>query len=244
MSPPPALLTPPAPTRSHQTMRPAVTVRRAIPDDLGPLLFALAEAFLQGPLAAWLVPSERDRRPVSYRYFRLVLQHAIKHGTVDTNADLSAVAVWYGCGEVPPAAEPDYQDALEQATGDYAPKFLLLDAMFEAHHPRIPHDCLVLLAVDPLRQNRGLGTALLSDGLRRLDEANRAAYVVARTERTRNLYLRLGYSQGPPLHLPSGGPLAWRMWRGQPNGGACSTFPSAQPELPSRSTGFTETFLR
>lgn len=80
---------------------------------------------------------ENDRRPVCYRYFRLVLQHAIKHGTVDTNADLSAVAVWYGRGEVPPAVEPDHQDALKQATGKCAPVFNLLDAMFEAHHPRI-----------------------------------------------------------------------------------------------------------
>ncbi|MEU5908408.1 hypothetical protein ABZ780_29040 [Micromonospora sp. NPDC047467] len=115
MSTPPALLTRPA--RSHQPIRPAVTVRRAIPDDEGPLLFALAESFLQVPLVAWLVPDENDRRPVCYRYFRLVLQHALKHGTVDTNADLSAVAVWYGRGEVPPAVEPDYQDALEQAAG-------------------------------------------------------------------------------------------------------------------------------
>lgn len=30
------------------------------------------------------------------------------------------------------------------------PVFNLLDAMFEAHHPRIPHDCLAYLAVDIL----------------------------------------------------------------------------------------------
>ncbi|MFD6694974.1 GNAT family N-acetyltransferase [Micromonospora aurantiaca (nom. illeg.)] len=220
-------------------MRPRVTVRRAIPDDLDPLLFVLAEAFLQTATAGWLVPNDSDRRRVCYRYFRLVLQHALRHGTVETNADLSAVAVWYGRGEVPPTVEPDYQDALEQAAGEYAPKFNLLDAMFEAHHPRIPHDCLTHLAVDPLRQNRGLGTALLRHALRRLDAANRAAYVVACNERSRDLYLRLGYRQGPALHLPSGGPMAWRMWRGQPDGGVRSTVLPAQPALPSRSTSST-----
>ncbi|PPA60456.1 hypothetical protein BAW75_01520 [Micromonospora chalcea] len=79
-----------------------------------------------------------------------MLQHALRHGTVDTNADLSAVAVWYGRGEVQPAVEPDHQDALKQATGKCAPVFNLLDAMPEADHPRIPHDCLAYLAVDIL----------------------------------------------------------------------------------------------
>lgn len=203
-------------------MRPTVTVRRAIPDDAGPLIAVLAEAFVEGTLAEWLVPEERHRRPVCFRYFRLMLNHGFEHGQVDTNADLSAVAIWHARNEVPPAAAPDYQDNLEQATGKYAPKFLLLDAMFEAHHPRIAHDYLAHVAVDPLRQNRGLGTALLAYAHGRLNQANRAAYVVACNERSRDLYLRLGYRQGAALHTPSGGPMFWRMWRAQSDVGLTS----------------------
>lgn len=220
-------------------MRPTVTVRRAIPGDAGPLIAVLAEAFLEGPVAEWLVPEMRYRRPVCFRYFRLMVHHGFEHGKVDTNADLSAVAIWYARNEAPPAAAPEYQDKLEQATGKYAPKFLLLDAMFEAHHPRIPHDYLAHMAVDPLRQNRGLGTALLAYAHHKLDQGNRPAYVVACNERSRDLYLRLGYRQGPALHPPSGAPLFWRMWRNQLNGGTRSPSPPAPASLLARSASST-----
>ncbi|MEU9505988.1 GNAT family N-acetyltransferase [Micromonospora sp. NPDC048170] len=204
----------------------ALTVRRATADDAGPLITVLAEAFLDGPVADWLVPDPHERRTVYFRYFTLVLHHGLQHGRVDTTSDLSAVAIWYTRDEVPLLASTDHYYEVEKATGRYAPKFLLLDAIFETHHPHPPHDYLAYAAVDPHRQGRGVGTALLTHAHQTLDEAGRAAYLEASNSRNRDLYQRLGYRQGSPIHLPTDGPLIWRMWRGQPTDGTPAPFPS------------------
>ncbi|MFG1888127.1 GNAT family N-acetyltransferase [Micromonospora sp. NPDC049051] len=203
-----------------------LTVRRATPDDAGPLITVLVEAFLDGPVADWLVPDLNDRRTVYFRYFKHVLHHGLRYGRVDTTSDLSAVAIWYTRDEVPLLASTDHYYVVEKATGKYAPKFLLLDAIFETHHPHAPHDYLAYVAVDPRRQSRGVGSALLTTAHQTLDAANRAAYLEASNTRSRDLYLRLGYRQGAPIHLPTQGPLIWRMWRGQPTDGSPAPFPT------------------
>lgn len=112
-----------------------VSIRRATPADTGPLVSVLVDAFFDGPVADWLVPDHDDRRAVYRRYFALVLRHGLAHGHVDTTTDRSAVAIWYARPEPPPSAPPEHQAALEAATGPYAPKFTLLEAMFDAFHP-------------------------------------------------------------------------------------------------------------
>ncbi|MFG1779042.1 GNAT family N-acetyltransferase [Micromonospora sp. NPDC049048] len=208
--------------RSNSTL----TVRQATRDDAGPLITVLVEAFLNGPVADWLVPDLDERRNVYFRYFTHVLHHGLQHGRVDTTSDLSAVAIWYTRDEVPLRAPADHHHKVEEATGRYAPKFLLLDAIFETHHPQAPHDYLAYVAVDPCQQGQGVGSALLTTAHRTLDATNRPAYLEASNTRNRDLYLRLGYRQGAPIHLPTQGPLIWRMWRGQPTDGTPAPFPT------------------
>ncbi|MFG1886257.1 GNAT family N-acetyltransferase [Micromonospora sp. NPDC049051] len=208
--------------RSNSTL----TVRQATCDDAGPLITVLVEAFLNGPVADWLVPDLDERRNVYFRYFTHVLHHGLEYGRVDTTSDRSAVAIWYTRDEVPLRAPADHHHEVEKATGRYAPRFLLLDAIFETHHPHAPHDYLAYLAVDPRHQSRGIGSALLTTAHHTLDATNRAAYLEASNTRNRDLYLRLGYRQGEPIHLPTQGPLIWRMWRGQPTDGTPAPFPT------------------
>lgn len=203
-----------------------LTVRQATPDDAGPLITVLVEAFLNGPVADWLVPDLDERRAVYFRYFTLVFNHGLQHGRVDTTSDLSAVAIWYTRDEVPLLVSTDHYYEVEKATGKYAPKFLLLDAIFETHHPHHPHDYLAYVAVDPRHHGQGIGSALLTSAHQTLDATHRAAYLEASNTRNRDLYLRLGYRQGAPIHLPTQGPLIWRMWRGQPTDGTPAPFPT------------------
>ncbi|MFD0783351.1 GNAT family N-acetyltransferase [Micromonospora azadirachtae] len=204
-----------------------IAVRRATPVDARRLLPVLVHAYLSGPVADWLIPNITERRVVYYRYFRLMLTHGLRYGRVDTTDDLSAVAIWYRRDETPAPVVPTYREQLGQAAGKYAPKFVLLDTMFEAHHPRVPHDYLAFLAVDPERQGRGVGSALLNRAHARLDAEHRAAYLEASNERNRDLYLRLGYRTGAPMMLPTAGPPIWRMWRGQREGDVGVAFPPA-----------------
>ncbi|MEV4210161.1 GNAT family N-acetyltransferase [Micromonospora sp. NPDC049662] len=209
------------------------TVRQATRDDMRPLTSVLAAAFFDGPVADWLVPDHADREAVYHRYFELVLDHGFDHGHVDTTTDLSAVSIWYPRAEPPLGESPGYQAALEAATKAYAPKFALLDAVFEAFHPSEPHHYLAYVAVKPEQQNRGVGAALLTHRHRQLDELGMPAYLEASNVRNRELYVRLGYCAGPPMILPTSGPTIWRMWRGQPRAARPNGFPTSIP-LPGR----------
>ncbi|MFF0097735.1 GNAT family N-acetyltransferase [Micromonospora sp. NPDC005257] len=208
----------------------SVTIRRATSADTVRLVSVLVEAFFDGPVADWLVPDHDDRRAVYHRYFALALRHGLDHGHVDTTTDRSAVAIWYPRHEPAPSAPPEHQAALEAATGRYAPKFTLLEAMFDAFHPREPHHYLAYVAVSPDQQSRGIGAALLGSYHRRLDALGLPAYLEASSMRNRRLYLRLGYRAGPPLVLPTSGPMIWRMWRGPAGAAGPAAFPITEPQ--------------
>ncbi|MGW0505947.1 GNAT family N-acetyltransferase [Micromonospora sp. NPDC003241] len=200
-------------------------VRAAAKADAGPLIAVLAEAFHHGPLADWLIPDPDERRTVYYRYFRDAFYHGLEHGQVHTTADQTAVAIWYARPE-PVTADPGQRrEALERIAGAYAPTFALLEETFEAVHPDTPHHYLAYLAVDPTRQNRGIGAVLLADHHRRLDQLGLPAYLEASNMRNRRLYLRHGYTAGQTIVLPMEGPTIWRMWRGTSTSVGRTPFP-------------------
>ncbi|WKU03782.1 GNAT family N-acetyltransferase [Micromonospora sp. HUAS LYJ1] len=213
-----------------------VTVRRATSSDAGPLIAVLAEAFHDGPVANWLIPDPTDRRVVLYRYFKNAFHHGLTHGHIDTTTNLSAVAIWYPRLDPPPQGHTrERQEALEHATGPYAPKFTLMEAMFDAFHPDEPHHHLAYLAVDPEHQNQGIGAALLHEHHQQLDKLGLPAYLEATNTRNRQLYHRLGYTPGPPLILPTQGLPIWRMWRGQHTPTGRAPFPpNPQPQRRTR----------
>ncbi|CCH17773.1 GNAT family N-acetyltransferase [Micromonospora lupini] len=190
-----------------------VTVRQATPDDAGRLIGVLAETFLHDPVADWLIPDHDDRRFISYRYFTHIVGHGLQYGHVDMAADGSAAAIWYPRPEPSPAVAADHRVGVREATGTYAPKFVLIETMLESHHPPEVHHYLAYAAVSPGHQGRGTGTALLSNHHQQIDPLGMPAYVHATSTRNRDLYLRLGYLPGPSMVLPDGGPKIWRMWR-------------------------------
>ncbi|MFI7077134.1 GNAT family N-acetyltransferase [Micromonospora sp. NPDC049903] len=196
-------------------------VRAAAKADAGPLIAVLAEAFHHGPLADWLIPDPDERRTVYYRYFKDALHAGLEQGQVHTTSDQTAVAIWYPRPEPAPTDHHQRLETLERIAGVYAPKFVLLEEMFDAVHPDTPHHYLAYLAVDPTHHNQGIGAALLTDHHRHLDDIGIPAYLEASNLHNRRLYLRHGYTAGHTITLPTHGPTIWRMWRGTPttNGG-------------------------
>jgi GNAT superfamily N-acetyltransferase len=190
-----------------------MSIVRAGHRDAHQVAAVIATAFQTLDVAAWLIPAPDERQRVLYGQFRILVEHALDHGTILLAGDRRAAAVWFA-RDTPLPEIDDYDRRLELACGQYTDRFHLLDAAFAKHHPAEAHHHLALLAVDPDQQTHGRGTTLLEHYHTRLDQAGLPAYLEASSPRSRELYLRHGYvDHGPPIVLPHDGPSLWPMWR-------------------------------
>jgi len=193
----------------------AVTeIRRAGLGDATTIAELIAAAFHPLDIAHWLIGDDGTRARIFPAYFRMFVDHALTHGRVDIAGDLDGAALWVPVTQTPPAPE-DFDVRMAAACGPHLSRFLALDAAFDSRHPASPHHHLALLAVRPDRQQRGVGTALLTHHHATLDADGIAAYLEASSARSRALYLRLGYHDllGAPFYLANDGPPWWPMWR-------------------------------
>lgn len=172
----------------------------------------IAEAFQSLEVAAWLVPDPAPRPHVLAGNFRIFVDHALIHGTIDLTEDRTGVAVWFPRLSPVPVPPVDYHRRQALVCAEWTDRFRTLDELFDANHPQEPHYHLAFLAVRPARQGTGLGSALLHHRHRHLDQYALPAYLEASSPRSRDFYTRHGYRAGLPFALP-GGPSLWPMWR-------------------------------
>lgn len=174
----------------------------------------IAEAFWPLDPCAWLVPGPAVRARILPRYFRIFVEHALTHGTVQITTDASAAAVWLPVGPDGPTEPMSYRDRLADAVGEYLERFEQFDQQLEKAHLAGEHHHLWLLAVHPDRQRTGLGTRLLTAYHEHLDRDGITAYLEASDAGTRQFYLKHGYRDhgDEPIRLP-GGPLMHPMVR-------------------------------
>lgn len=187
-------------------------VERADSGDAGWVADLIAYAFHDLPPAVWLVPEPGERRRALAGQFRILVEHALLHGHVDVTADRAGVAVWFR--RLSPAFPPPehYVPRLDVVCGRWTDRFLVLDDIFDHHHPTGPHHHLAFLAVQPERQRQGIGSTLLGHHHTRLDASGTPAYLEAPNPANRDYYLRHGYQVREPFRLPDGPPF-WPMWR-------------------------------
>jgi GNAT superfamily N-acetyltransferase len=114
----------------------------------------------------------------------------------------------------PTAARADDPAALREAVDPGNERIEQIARVTMAAHPtHTAHEYLMFIAVAPALAGQGLGTALLTHALDRLDREARPAYLEASSARSRALYERVGFRlAGAPLTLP-GGPPMYPLWR-------------------------------
>ncbi|MBL8773392.1 MAG: GNAT family N-acetyltransferase [Phenylobacterium sp.] len=117
---------------------------------------------------------------------------ALELGSAWIAEDGAAAALW-----LPPGVESD-RDAMLAVIGELAreAKLPVLGEVGEAmaaYHPHEPHWYLAMIGVDPARQGRGYGSAILEASLRRCDEDGVMAYLESSNPKNVPLYERHGF---------------------------------------------------
>jgi ribosomal protein S18 acetylase RimI-like enzyme len=170
-----------------------VTVVPAEAADRERCMAVLTAAFAADPLMRWMFPQASDY----LTYFPRVLHHyaggAFDRGSAYRTEDFAGSAMW-----LPPGAGPDEEAlgaVLEAGVADdrRGEVFALLEEVAAAH-PDEPHWFLPAIGVDPARQSRGVGAALMARSLERCDAERAVAYLESSNPRNVVFYERLGFT--------------------------------------------------
>jgi ribosomal protein S18 acetylase RimI-like enzyme len=169
------------------------TIEIATSRDEDAAIAAIVLAFGGDPAARWTWPDPHTFLTNFPRFARKFGGAAFTHGAAyrvtGTNA---GTALW-----LPPGIEPD-EEALGAIIEESTPQHLRADveALLEqmgAYHPSEPHWYLPLIGVDPAKQGRGYGSALLRPVLDLCDRDGSLAYLESSNPRNIPLYRRHGF---------------------------------------------------
>lgn len=191
-----------------------VSIRNATSGDAELCAGILTAALIDDPVSRWLIAQRHDRWRIHYQYFHRFVRHGMDVGTVEI-ADEGACAVWF------PSTAPDavaLDTELAVLCEQYAGGFSLFGRIMHERHPEAPaHEYLMLLGAQPDQQGRGLGSALLTHHLARLDAVGMPSYLEATTRRSaQGVYARAGYRPlGDPIQFPEGLQI-YPLWRDPP----------------------------
>lgn len=164
----------------------------ASPTDYERSIAALVTAFTSDPFIRWMLPDAKQY----LHYFPQVLKYfggrAFDHGSAYRSADFGAAALW-----LPPGVSPD-EEALgavmeESVDGELQEDVFAVLEQVGASHPEVAHWYLPAIGVDPRRQGKGYGSALLVRGLEVCDSDHVAAYLEATNPAHIPLYKRFGF---------------------------------------------------
>ncbi len=164
----------------------------AQPQDAERVFAVLTLAFAADPPGRWLFPEPAQYLRNFPVFARALGGAALEAGTAFMDSEGGGVALWLS-----PDAGPDEQ-ALERliaervAAEKQAAMARVVEQMIR-YHPQEPHWYLPFIGVEPARQGRGLGAALLRAQLAACDRAGLPAYLESSNPRNRPLYERHGF---------------------------------------------------
>ena len=179
----------------------------------------LQRAFSPDPMFTWLFPDPATRPAVLQRLIRVPLEYGLRYGRVTASQDAKAACVWIppGPGITIPRMICSGMLGVPFRTG-FGPfgKFMTAnETMDKIHKARVPepHWYLAVVGVDPEVQNRGVGSAIVREGLALADRESKPCYLETSERRNLAFYERLGFVVLEEATLGKGGPTAWAMRR-------------------------------
>lgn len=193
----------------------------AMHPDTDGLASAMSRAFYDDPLFIHFFPNAAKREQHAYYTFRYMLTHAHNCGdVVATEGGTDGAAVWL------PSRAMEYSSldlirfgairgVLHQGIPALFRQLRALNIMLAMHRSIIiePHYYLAAVGVDPARQGKGLGSALLRPTLERFDDERMPAYLDTHNERNVSLFQRFGFEILHHGYLPNSSVMHWAMLR-------------------------------
>ena len=167
-------------------------IRSATPSEEAAAVAVVVLAFSADPVARWSWPDPAAYLAHFPAFVKAFGGRAFAEGVAHTADDFAGAALW-----LPPGISPDEEamgGLLERTTpaqlqGDIA---ALLEQMGR-YHPSEPHWYLPLIGVDPARQGRGHGSALMRHAVALCDRDKQAAYLESTSPKNVPLYQRHGF---------------------------------------------------
>jgi GNAT superfamily N-acetyltransferase len=197
--------------------------RPATGRDLETMAETLTLAFAGDPVwGGWAFPDRRRANEQRRSLFRLWTESMLRYGAARVTDRCEAVAEWYPPGATA-NAEVDQERLVvlaHELLGEHAGLFLQGCELVEASHPQgRPHYYLSLLGTHDEHRGKGLGMALLREGLALFDAEKVPAYLESTNPVNTPRYERIGFAKIGAYALPGNGPTVEQMWR-EP--GACT----------------------
>ncbi len=179
----------------------------------------LARAFFDDPAWLWAIPEEATRARVLPWFFRAAIRYGLLAGEVHTTSETAGVIL------LPPkrptlvsrrlARVGLWQMPFRCGPGAFSRFLTMWRTLEERHKLDVPprHWYVWLLGVDPPRQGRGVGSALLQPILVRADGQRVPCYLDTTRERNLTFYRRHGFDVVYEGRFPRGGPRLWTLRR-------------------------------
>ena len=190
--------------------------RAAGQTDVPAVSACLTSAFSEDPVwGKWAFPDPASRTERLGGLMRFWAQAGIRHPWVRMTEDAEAAAVWIppGVPELTTDEEAAFEVLVADLLGPRADELNDLFELFDEHHPsEEPHYYLSLWGTHRDHIGRGLGTALISDNLARIDAERMPAYLESTNPANLVRYEALGFRRRSEFG-PAGGPVITTMWR-------------------------------
>jgi ribosomal protein S18 acetylase RimI-like enzyme len=179
-------------------------------------------AFDDGPFSRFMFPDPRQRTHSLQIIHRTVFHHpgpgAIVRTARDARDRIVGLALWIPPGRFPLSSWSQLSQLPGSLRAFYRRRGALKIGVAYSRataplHPKEPHWYLWVLMTDPSSQGRGIGTALMDDGLARSDAEGLGTYLETNNESNVAFYQRFGFTLRSTVQPVSDGPPLFGMWR-------------------------------
>jgi GNAT superfamily N-acetyltransferase len=193
-------------------------ISRATAADNPRLAKTWASAFENDPTFSWFFTNPKSRLRRLEGFFAYTSPHmGLQHGETYMTDDCGAAAMW-----IPPdkwklsaGEQVRMMPGFIRWVGWRTPRVLSTLTKMEKAHPHDPPSWYLLaLGTRQERQGKGLGSALMTDMLGRIDDLGLPAYLESSNPRNVPFYARHGFVEREPMQFGGdSGPVLTPMWR-------------------------------